>query len=73
MLATTPASERTGRTKMLRSLARPSGSEPVVQTGFSAVFITITSGVRFSVHTGCCEPIDWVLAIDPAIRMVQPR
>jgi hypothetical protein len=54
----TTTSERIGQwIKMRRSLARFSGSEPVIQTGFSAVFITIAPGVSFSVHTGCCELI----------------
>ena len=53
MLLITTRSERTGRwTKMLRSLARFSGSEQLIHTGSSADFITIMSGFRFSVHTG---------------------
>ena len=52
MLSITTRSEHTGRwTKMLRSLARFSGSEPLIHTRSSAAFITITSGVRFLVHT----------------------
>src|SRR5271163_2093185 len=53
MLLITTRSERIGRwTKMLRSLARLSGSEPLIHTGSSADFITTMSGFRFSVHTG---------------------
>ena len=53
MLVTTTTSERTGRwTKMLRSLARFNGSEPLIHTRSWAAYITITSGFRFSVHTG---------------------
>ncbi len=36
---------------MLQSLARFSGSEPLIHTGSSADLITITSEFRFSVHT----------------------
>ena len=53
MPAITMTSERTGHwTKMRRSLGRFSGSGISRHTRFSADFITIMSGFRFSVHTG---------------------
>jgi transposase InsO family protein len=53
-------SERTGRwTKMLQSLARFSGSEPLIHTGSSADFITITSLV-FGTHRNGSTPTRYV-------------
>ena len=47
-------SGHTGRwTRMRQSLARFSGSGPLVQTRSLADFIIITSAFRFSVYTGC--------------------
>ena len=52
MLVTTTTSEHIGHwIKMRRPLARFSGLESSIHARYSADFIIITSGFRFSIHT----------------------
>src|SRR5665648_51862 len=53
MLVTTTTSEHIGHwIRMRRPLARFSGLESSFRARYSADFIIITSGFRFSIHTG---------------------
>src|SRR5207247_1199545 len=66
MPAITTRSERTGHwIRMRRSFARFSRPETSNHTQFLVHFITITSGPRFSVHTGAAA-----VALDEATALV---